>query len=307
MQYSIVRPAAAALFGGLLALSAPLSGGAQQNNSLNIVPAALPSGTSVKVGNASEITNTVTGTLASLNRVLVPGDSVHSTELITTASNADAKFQLLDETTIAVGPNASITLDRFVVNPGSDGADVAITAMKGSFRFLSGTTPDTGYRITTPTSTVGIRGTEFEVFVDDNGETAIALISGEVEMCTRAQACERLADPGHYLRVLRNGRFVRARAALRTILGRRANAARAFPFLHGKRPLGQLFKQRRQRIRQNRARLRQNRQQRTRSFRERRAQSRGNFQRKVQVNRQRARQHRARHRPRLQRRRGGRN
>ncbi|MEM8648051.1 MAG: FecR domain-containing protein [Pseudomonadota bacterium] len=307
MRKSIVRPAAATLFGGLLVLSAPLIGGAQQNNSLSVVPAALPSGATAKVGNASEITNTVTGTLASLNRVLATGDSVHSKELITTASNADAKFQLLDDTTIAVGPNASITLDKFVVNPGREGADVAITALKGSFRFLSGTTPDTGYRITTPTSTVGIRGTEFEVFVDDNGETAIALISGEVEMCTRAQACERLADPGHYLRVLRNGRFVRARAALRSILGRRANAARAFPFLHGKRPLGQLFKRRRERIRQNRARLRQNRQQRIRTFRERRAQNRQNVRRKAQLNRQRVRQKRARQQRRLQRWRNGRN
>ena len=294
MHNPVVRPAAAFVLGGLLALLAPLSGGAQQNITGSVVPAALPNGATAKVGDASEITNRVTGTLASLHRILATGDSVHSNEVITTASNADAKFQLLDDTTIAVGPNASITLDKFVVNPGNDGADVAITAMKGSFRFLSGTTPDTGYRITTPTSTVGIRGTEFEVFVDDNGETAIALISGEVEMCTLARACERLAKPGHYLRILRSGRFIRARAALRSILGRRANAARAFPFLHGNRPLGRLFRQRRERIRQNRARIRQNRQQRIRTFRERRAQNRQTIRRRAELNRQRVRQQRVR-------------
>ncbi len=292
MHRSYMRPATAFMFGGLLLAFTSQALQAQQNNDANVVPAALPSASAAKVGDASEITNRVTGTLASLHRVLAPGDSVHSNELITTADNADGKFQLLDETTIAVGPNASVTLDKFVFNPGTQSADVAITALKGSFRFLSGTTPDTGYRITTPTSTVGIRGTEFEVFVDDNGETAIALISGEVEMCSVQRACERLAKPGHYLRVLRSGRFIRARAAARSILGRRASAARAFPFLHGKRKLGRLFQQRRQRIRQNRTRLRQNRRQRTRNFRERRAQNRQTFRRKAQANRQRLRNQR---------------
>lgn len=287
MRKSFMRPATALLCGGLLLALTPHTLWAQQTNGANVVPAALPNAATAKVGDASEITNRVTGTLASLQRVLAPGDAVHSNEVITTAENADGKFQLLDETTIAVGPNASVTLDKFVINPGSNGADVAITALKGSFRFLSGTTPDTGYRITTPTSTVGIRGTEFEVFVDDNGETAIALISGEVEMCSLQRACERLAEPGHYLRILRSGRFIRARAAARSILGRRASAARAFPFLHGKRKLGRLFQLRRQRIRQNRTRLRQNRRQRIRNFRERRAQNRQNLRRNARANRQR--------------------
>ena len=291
MRESIVRPATT-LLAGLFMVLAPYKLWAQQNSELKVLPAALPSGSTAKVGDASEITNMVTGTVASLHRVLVPGDSVHSNEVIATAENSDGKFQLLDDTTIAIGPNATVTLDRFVFNPGKNSADVAITALKGSFRFLSGTTPDTGYRITTPTSTVGIRGTEFEVFVDDNGETAIALISGEVEMCSRQRNCERLAQPGHYLRILRSGRFVRARAAARSILGARANAARAFPFLHGNRQLGRLFQQRRQRIRQNRAGRRQNRLQRSRGLGQRRAQRRQGVRQRGQFNRQRLRNQR---------------
>ncbi|MCP5084255.1 MAG: hypothetical protein GY948_21415 [Alphaproteobacteria bacterium] len=291
MRKFIVRPATT-LLAGLLVVFAPHGLWAQQNGDLSVVPAALPNGSTAKVGNASEITNVVTGTVASLQRVLAPGDNVHSNEVIATAENSDGKFQLLDDTTIAIGPNATVTLDRFVFNSGKNSADVAITALKGSFRFLSGTTPDTGYRITTPTSTVGIRGTEFEVFVDDNRETAIALISGEVEMCSRQRNCERLAQPGHYLRILRSGRFVRARAAARSILGARANAARAFPFLHGNRQLGRLFQQRRQRIRQNRAGQRQNRLQRSRNLHQRRAQRRQGVRSRTQFSRQRLRNQR---------------
>ena len=252
---------------------------AQQNNQIPVIPAALPSGIDDKVGDASEINKTVTGTLASLHRNLATGDDVFSNELITTSSNADAKFQLLDQTTLAIGPNASIILDRFVYDRKNGATDVSINAIKGSFRFLSGTTPDTGYKIATPTGTVGIRGTEFEIFIDDNGETAVALISGEVEMCSLQRSCERLKEAGHYLRVLRTGRFIRAKRANRSILGSRANAARAFPFLHGKRKLGKVFKLRRARIKarrggatKRRARnLRRNKRQtsRTRAFRQR--------------------------------------
>ena len=275
---------------------------AQQNTTAPVVPAALPGASSAKVGDTAEINNRVTGTLASLVRLLEPGDIVYSREVITTAANSDGKFKLLDETTLAIGPDAKITLDQFVFNRDRQGADVAITALKGSFRFLSGTTPDTGYRITTPTSTVGIRGTEFEVFVDGNGETAIALISGEVEMCSRQQACERLSQPGHYLRILRSGRFVRARSAIRAILGNRFNAARAFPFLHGGRKLGRLFQLRRQRIRQNRARLRQNRRARRANQRGGRIERRREFRQRARATRQRVQRQRRPQRQRQRRR-----
>ena len=47
---------------------------AQQSGDAPVVRAALPSGATAKVGDASEITNRVTGTLASLHRNLLPGD-----------------------------------------------------------------------------------------------------------------------------------------------------------------------------------------------------------------------------------------
>ena len=46
----------------------------------------------------------------------------------------------------------------------------------GESRFRSGSRPGEGYRLTSPTAVIGIRGTYFEVQVDDLGETLVVLL-----------------------------------------------------------------------------------------------------------------------------------
>ena len=58
-----------------------------------------------------------------------------------------------------MGPNAQLTIDKFVFDPNAKTGELAINASKGVLRLVGGkiskTTPIT---ITTPSSTIGIRG-----------------------------------------------------------------------------------------------------------------------------------------------------
>ena len=62
----------------------------------------------------------------------------------------------------------------------------------GESRFRSGARPGEGYRLTSPTAVIGIRGTYFEVQVDDLGETLVVLLRdldgtvGELLIATQA-------------------------------------------------------------------------------------------------------------------------
>jgi len=113
-----------------------------------------------KVGVTSATDGDPLGKPPSANeRVLRIGIDVQANELITTRANDRAHLMFLDGTSLTVGPNAQLTIDRFVYDPNSKTGDLAINASKGVFRLVGGRISKTNpITITTPSSTIGIRG-----------------------------------------------------------------------------------------------------------------------------------------------------
>ncbi|MDP2372756.1 FecR domain-containing protein [Reyranella sp.] len=92
-------------------------------------------------------------------RVLRVGIDVQANELITTRADDRAHLMFLDGTALTIGPDASIVIDKFVYDPNTKTGDLAITATKGVFRLVGGRISKTNpITITTPSSTIGIRG-----------------------------------------------------------------------------------------------------------------------------------------------------
>ena len=92
-------------------------------------------------------------------RVLRIGIDVQANELITTSANDRAHLVFLDGSSLTVGPNAQLTIDRFVFDPGTKTGELAINASKGVLRLVGGKiSKNNAITITTPSSTIGIRG-----------------------------------------------------------------------------------------------------------------------------------------------------
>ena len=92
-------------------------------------------------------------------RVLRIGVDVQANELITTSANDRAHLLFLDGSSLTVGPNAQLTIDKFVFDPTTKTGELAINASKGVLRLVGGKISKTGpITITTPANTVGIRG-----------------------------------------------------------------------------------------------------------------------------------------------------
>ncbi len=92
-------------------------------------------------------------------RVLRIGIDVQANEVITTNAKDRAHLVFLDGTSLTVGPNAQLTIDRFVFDPATKTGDLAITASKGVFRLVGGKISKTKpIAIVTPSGTIGIRG-----------------------------------------------------------------------------------------------------------------------------------------------------
>ena len=92
-------------------------------------------------------------------RVLRIGIDVQANELITTNANDRAHLVFLDGSSLTVGPNAQLTIDKFVFDPNTKTGELAISASKGVLRLVGGKiSKNTPITITTPSSTIGIRG-----------------------------------------------------------------------------------------------------------------------------------------------------
>lgn len=92
-------------------------------------------------------------------RVLRIGIDVQANEVVTTGANDRAHLVFLDGTSLTVGPNAELKIDKFVYDPATKTGDLAVTAGKGVFRLVGGKISKTNpITVTTPSSTIGIRG-----------------------------------------------------------------------------------------------------------------------------------------------------
>src|SRR5689334_4831836 len=61
-------------------------------------------------------------------RVLRIGIDVQANEVVTTKANDRAHLVFLDGTSITIGPNARMTLDKFVYDPDTKKGELALTA-----------------------------------------------------------------------------------------------------------------------------------------------------------------------------------
>ncbi len=93
-------------------------------------------------------------------RTISLGDHVIQNERIDTNAGGLVQILLADGTTFTIGPNSSLSIDRFVYDPNAGTAEVAATLSRGALRFIGGRASKAagGARLTTPVGTVGIRG-----------------------------------------------------------------------------------------------------------------------------------------------------
>ncbi len=171
--------------------------------------AAMPDGAlaATDIGHATSIKTSVTGTLDSQSIVLNTGDEIFANQTVVTDAGGVGQFEFADKTKLAIGPSSTIVLDDFVYNPKGSGSKVVIELTRGSFRFITGKADHAAYEIKTPTATIGVRGTAFDVYVGATGEIAIAMINGAVQVCPMRGACRLHNIIGRFLTMSGDGIF----------------------------------------------------------------------------------------------------
>ena len=171
-------------------------------SSLALVPGAAGAVKSRQIGAAVTVVNLVTAELDRDTRSLQVGDRVHEYENIAVGLDAKGELKLDDETKLALGPGSRLKLDKFVYDADKSDGSIVLDLVKGTFRFITGVAAKPTYVIRTPAASITVRGTIFDLYVEEDGMTWLLLHEGAVRVCGDRGNCRIIDEVGKLLRVI---------------------------------------------------------------------------------------------------------
>lgn len=139
---------------GIIALLATVSVGAQD----------------AAIGYVKTVTGEATVTTAGKQAKAEAGTPVQIGSILRTGAKGTMGVTFKDETVMSFGPNTELTVDEYLYAPSQGKLKMGSKLSKGSMNYVSGVIaklqPD-AVSVTTPTGTIGVRGTNFVVRVEE--------------------------------------------------------------------------------------------------------------------------------------------
>jgi len=93
--------------------------------------------------------------------------------------NGKVGIEFIDATRVDVTQHSKLIIDEFVYDPNTKTGKLSLKAKLGTERYASGQIAKnsaTNVKITTPTATIGVRGTDFTMTIDEVGSSTIILL-----------------------------------------------------------------------------------------------------------------------------------
>ena len=159
-----------------------------------------------KVGIASVVEGEPIGIPPSgQERVLRVGIDMNADEKVTTLQNDRVHLVFLDGTSLTIGPNSHLTIDKYVYDPEKKKGEMALSMTRGTMRFVGGVISKTSeVTVKTPSASMGIRGGIFNLQVGNNGQVtanflygvSFTVTSGGVTQTTTQQGQQTVIAPG---------------------------------------------------------------------------------------------------------------
>jgi hypothetical protein len=160
---------------------------------LSIALAAIALSAMAASGTALGVKQQAEADTSGTSRVLTVGADIFIGDKVNTGPAGQVQIKFSDQTELVVGPNSSLLIEDYLLRDDQSAGKFAINALSGTFRFATGGAPKDRYIINTPTGTIGVRGTAFDLNVDD-ASTRVLLFHGAVRLCNLAGNCVTLDD-----------------------------------------------------------------------------------------------------------------
>ena len=190
------------------------------------------------IGKATLIRPSVKASGGSGTRSLEKNAPIYLMDRLTSSSSGVGEFMFDDGTKLAISSSARLTIDASVAPGSSRFKKLGFKAAGGSFRWVSGKSPSSAYKIQTPTASMAIRGTAFDITIR-GGKTYVILLNGSGRLCSGSR-CQSLRSSCDY--VVSSGGSISNTQPIEEAFKRRDEAARLFPYLANPRTLSSRFR-----------------------------------------------------------------
>jgi len=126
--------------------------------------------TEVPIGFVKTVTGEAYVTTAGNRQKAGAGTAVYQGSELRTAAKSSLGVTFKDETVMSVGPETSLMVDEYLFAPREGKLKLGTRLAKGTLNYVSGSIaklkPE-AVSVATPTGTIGVRGTQFVVKVDE--------------------------------------------------------------------------------------------------------------------------------------------
>lgn len=153
---------------------------------------AAPSMALAAAGSALGVDPAAGAALDGATRTLVVGSDIFIGDLVETGPKGQVQILFDDDTHLVIGPSSSLKIEDYMIRNDGSAGKLVVDMLSGAFRFATGDSAKNRYQINTPTGTIGVRGTDFDVIVD--GKARILLYHGIVRFCTNEGDCKEISD-----------------------------------------------------------------------------------------------------------------
>lgn len=123
---------------------------------------------------------------AGAERPLARGSEVFMNEIIVTGPRGSTQLRLTDGAVISLEADSEFSVDDYEFDGAGGAADsVIMTMARGTMRTLTGAIgddPADTYTLNTPFASIGVRGTEYGVVVDNNGRVRVIVFDGSISV-----------------------------------------------------------------------------------------------------------------------------
>ena len=174
-----------------------------------------PSGAAlVEIGSVKLVVGTVTVRHADGSQEAVKkGAVLYQGDVLVTGAGSFVKAEMRDGTKFQLGQNGEAALDQYEFDEAADVGRFEATVRVGGFYYKSGkigelpsASAQAHTQLNTPTSIIGVRGSELEGAVDQSGETVVVHRSGVLEITDiNGDNAVTLDTPGNTAVVVLNG------------------------------------------------------------------------------------------------------
>ncbi|MDG4647332.1 FecR domain-containing protein [Roseibacterium sp. SDUM158017] len=140
------------------------------------------------IATAVEVTGRAEMSVGGQRFIIRSGARIDDGTRVSTSDDGTVQITFDDGTNMVVGRNSSLEITEVLMTSSNRASRFAVNAVSGGFRFITGNSDKDAYEITTPTATMGVRGTSFDLAVARR-ETTLALFDGSVRMCRSSRRC----------------------------------------------------------------------------------------------------------------------